>query len=95
MVVDTGATHVVLSHADAKRAGVSVATGTPDVIATAAGQIGVNWVILERVELQGKVLRHVKAAVPRQDIGVSLLGQNALGQFQGLRIDGDRLTLLS
>jgi aspartyl protease family protein len=94
MVVDTGATHVVLSHADAKRAGVVVASGTPDMIATAAGHIGVNWVILERVELQGRVLRRVKAAVPHQDTGVSLLGQNVLGQFEGLRIDGDTLSLI-
>jgi aspartyl protease family protein len=92
-LVDTGATHVVLSHADARRARGVPITAADDVIMTAGGAENVDWVVIAELEIRGEVLRHVKAAVPRRDTGLSLLGQNALTQFEVLRIDGDRLTL--
>lgn len=92
-LVDTGATHVVLSHADAKRANGSPVTAASNVIITAGGAAKVDWVVIEELEIRGEVLRQVKAAVPHKDTGLSLLGQNALSQFKVLRIDGDTLTL--
>jgi aspartyl protease family protein len=92
-LVDTGATHVVLSHADATRANGSPIAEPNDVIKTAGGAAKVDWVVIKELEIRGKVLRNVKAAVPHQDTGLSLLGQNALAQFDVLRIDGDTLTL--
>jgi len=92
-LVDTGATHVVLSHADATRANGTPLTEPNDVIITAGGAAKVDWVVIRELEIRGKILRNVKAAVPHQDTGLSLLGQNALAQFDVLRIDGDTLTL--
>lgn len=92
-LVDTGATHVVLSHADARRARAVPVTTANDVIVTAGGATKVDWVVIEELEIRGKILRQIRAAVPHRDTGLSLLGQNALAQFEILRIDGDTLTL--
>lgn len=92
-LVDTGATHVVLSHADASRANGFPVTADNDVVITAGGAAKVDWVVIEELKIRGQVLRHVKAAVPRRDTGLSLLGQNALAQFEVLHIAGDTLTL--
>jgi aspartyl protease family protein len=95
MLVDTGASHLVLSKKDAKRfSAVKLPEGKMTYMSTAAGSVAVDWVLIDRLEVQGQLLRNVRAAVPRKDIGVSLLGQNALAQFRGIHIDGDRLTLL-
>lgn len=93
-LVDTGASHVILSHADAKTITTRADNSRAQAIVTAAGPIEADWVIIEKLELQGHVLRDVVAAVPRRDVGVSLLGQSALVQFSGVRIDGDRLSLV-
>jgi aspartyl protease family protein len=93
-LVDTGASHVILSHADAKTITTRADTGRVQAIATAGGPIEAEWVIIEKLELQGHVLREVVAAVPHRDVGISLLGQSALVQFSGVRIDGDRLSLV-
>ena len=61
---------------------------------TAAGAIDVDWVIIEKLELHGNVLKNVRAAIPRRDTGLSLLGQSALVHFSSVRIDGDRLSLV-
>jgi aspartyl protease family protein len=92
-LVDTGATHVVLSHADARRANGSPIAEPNGEIITAGGAARVDWVVIRQLEIRGKILRNVKAAVPHRDTGLSLLGQNALAQFEVLRIDRDTLTL--
>lgn len=92
-LVDTGASHVILSHADAKKIVTRSDKSRGHTIATAGGTIGVDWVLIERLELQGHVLKDVTAAIPHRDIGISLLGQSALVRFSGIRIDGDRLSL--
>jgi len=94
-LIDTGATHVVLSHADARRANGTAIAGSGGVIITAGGPAEVDWVVLESLEIHGRILRQVKAAVPHEDTGISLLGQNALAQFPALHINGDRLTFSS
>jgi len=94
-LIDTGATHVVLSHADARRANGTVIAGSGGIIMTAGGPAEVDWVVLESLEIRGRILRQVKAAVPHEDTGISLLGQNALAQFSALHINGDRLTFSS
>lgn len=93
-LVDTGASHVILSHADATAIKTRADTSRTQAIATAGGAVEADWVIIEKLELHGHVLKDVVAAVPRRDVGISLLGQNALVQFSGMRIDGDRLTLV-
>ncbi len=93
LLVDTGASHVVLSRADAKRLGARLQSSAPTTIATAAGPVVAQWAVVDSLEVQGHVLRDVQAAVPQGDVGTSLLGQNALAQFSEIRIEGDRLSL--
>lgn len=94
LLVDTGASHVTLSHADAKKAiSHPDQNGGPKIL-TAAGPVDVDWVIIEKLELHGNVLRDVKAAIPRRDTGLSLLGQSALVHFTSVRINGDNLSLV-
>lgn len=94
LLVDTGASHVTLSHADAKKAISRPARDRGPKIVTAAGAIDVDWVIIEKLDLHGNVLTNVRAAIPRRDTGLSLLGQSALVHFSSIRIDGDRLSLI-
>ncbi|MDC8753589.1 TIGR02281 family clan AA aspartic protease [Erythrobacter sp. sf7] len=92
-LVDTGASHVILSHSDAKKSiSRSNRQKTQDLV-TAGGAIAVDWVVLDTIVIEGQVLRQVEAAVPRRDVGISLLGQSALAQFSSVRIEGDQLSL--
>lgn len=93
-LVDTGASHVILSHSDASRLGARRLDDRHSSIATAAGTINADWVVIGRLEISGHILTDVRAAVPRNDIQTSLLGQNALAQFAEVRIQGDRLSLI-
>ncbi len=91
-LVDTGATHVVLSHSDAKRLTLSrLETADGQHVETVSGPAKVDWVIIKEVEIEGRILKSLRAAVPSNDIAVSLLGQNALAQFQAIQISGDEL----
>lgn len=94
LLVDTGASHVVLSHADARKLGTRLQRRQHSIIATAAGPVKADWVVIDRLDVQGHVLRNVEAAVPRNDVRTSLLGQNALAQFSAMRIERDHLTLV-
>lgn len=92
-LVDTGASHVILSHADAKKAIRRSNRQNTQNLITAAGAIAVDWVVLDKLVIEGQVLRQVEAAIPHRDVGISLLGQSALVQFSSVRIEGDQLSL--
>lgn len=92
-LVDTGATHVILSHRDASRAAGRTVPKQSSVIQTAGGLVKVRWVVLDQIEIAGVTLTNVEAAVPDQDVGLSLLGQNALAHFSKIEINGDELVL--
>jgi aspartyl protease family protein len=94
LLVDTGASHVVLSHTDARKLGARLQSGKHSTISTAAGTINADWVVIEKLEINGHILKGVQAAVPRNDVQTSLLGQNALAQFSEIRIQGDQMSLL-
>lgn len=93
-LVDTGASHIIMSHADAKAAGGNVLRSKSSSIQTAGGKVKVDWIVIDRLQIAGQVLRDVEAAVPENDVELSLLGQNALAQFSRLEIVGDRLLLV-
>lgn len=92
-LVDTGASHVILSHADAKMAIRRSNRQKTQNLITAAGAIAVDWVVLDSLVIEGQVLRQVEAAIPHRDVGISLLGQSALVQFSSVKIEGDQLSL--
>ncbi len=90
-LVDTGASHVILSHADARRLGTAARLADRQMVMTAGGPVAVDWIVIKEIDFDGHRIRNLKAAIPRRDVGLSLLGQNALAQFDSIHIDGDRL----
>lgn len=93
-LVDTGASHVILSHADARKVDAYTAVGDTRTVMTAGGPVAVDWIVIKEIAFDGHSIKNLKAAIPRRDVGLSLLGQNALAQFDAVHIDGDRLTLV-
>ena len=94
-LVDTGATDVVLSQADAARAGLN-----PDTLRytaraqTANGAVDIAPVRLQEIGLGEIVERNVRASVNGGELDFSLLGMSYLSRFETLQIQGNRLTLI-
>jgi aspartyl protease family protein len=92
--VDTGATDLVLSREDARRAGID-----PDDLAylgaadTANGTVRTARVTLEQVALEGIVDRDVRAVVTDGDLDASLLGLSYLHLFSRIEIADGALVL--
>lgn len=93
-LVDTGATDLVLSAADARRAGID-----PDGLAytgqarTANGTVPMARVTLDEVQLGGMVDNRVPASVTGGALDISLLGMSYLEEFGRIEISDDRLRL--
>lgn len=93
LVVDTGATTVALSMADAQRIGVPFSPGAFDVIGSgASGAVRGQEVMLDKVEVGGKEVRSVPAVVV-EGLEVSLLGQTYLSRIGSVQMSGDTMTL--
>lgn len=92
-VVDTGASVVVLSGADAHRLGVAVDKAAPARIRTAGGGAAMRWGNIEELELAGKRMTNLKAAIVDQGLPVSLMGQNALARLGSVTLRGDTLQI--
>jgi len=97
-LIDTGASHVVLSAQDALRVGVSSTSARDDAVdgvslTTAGGTTAARWQALRRIALPGADVADVKALVLSNDIPVSLIGQNLLSRLGAMTIDGDTLTI--
>lgn len=93
MLVDTGATAIALSRDDARRAGVGVSIGMPNIVGQgASGEVRGEFVTLGNVSLGGESAQEVPAIV--LDGGrKSLLGQSFLARFASVEIKGDRMVL--
>lgn len=93
-LVDTGASVVVLTAADARAAGIELHNehfnGAVD---TVGGKTPMAWANLAKVELAGHEVRDVRAAVVRDGLGVSLLGQNMLAKLDSVTMTADQLSL--
>ncbi|KPP87334.1 MAG: aspartyl protease family protein [Rhodobacteraceae bacterium HLUCCA08] len=93
-VVDTGATEMVLSRADAKRVGID-----PDNLAylgnayTANGIVRTASVRLDSVALGPITDYDLRAVVNEGDLFGSLLGMGYLDRFDRIEIEGGRLVL--
>lgn len=98
MVVDTGASNIVLSQADAARVGLDPAR-LPYLAQgrTANGTVGLARVVLRDVVLRAEALeirdRDVAAFVTDGAQDVSLLGMGYLRKFARISIEGERLVL--
>ncbi len=93
-LVDTGASDMVLSGADAARVGIDPAGLTFGGRAvTANGVVRTAPVRLGLVAFGDLVDRDVRAQVTDGDLGVSLLGLGYLDRFARIEIAGDRMIL--
>ncbi|MBK5911881.1 hypothetical protein CCR85_10310 [Rhodothalassium salexigens] len=93
-MVDTGASLVVLSPADARRIGIdpprAAFTGR---VQTANGTVAVAPVRLDAVRVGDIVVRDVPALVHGRALGQSLLGQSFLNALDGYEVRDGRLIL--
>jgi aspartyl protease family protein len=93
-LVDTGATKVVLSPADAERAGFSNDRLTfSEQVSTANGIVRVAPITLKKFKVGEIVLRDVEAVVNSAPMRVSLLGMSFLKRLDGWQVKGDKLYL--
>jgi aspartyl protease family protein len=95
MVLDTGATSVVLTRDDAKAAGLPLEVLNYTVnIDTANGRTRAAPVTLDRIALGGLEERSVEALVVQPgQLKTSLLGMSFLNRLQSWEVSGDRLLL--
>lgn len=92
MLVDTGATGVAISAADAERIGIDYKSGRPMQASTANGVINGWRVTLASVRVGDVVVREVDAAVTSGSMPYVLLGNSFLGRFQMTRTN-DQMVL--
>jgi aspartyl protease family protein len=93
-LVDTGASTIALTRADAERVGLlftdSEFTGSAQ---TASGSVGVKPLTLDKVELGNLNPGPVDAAIVDKGLGISLLGQSWLKKMNSVTIEGDKMVL--
>jgi aspartyl protease family protein len=95
MVLDTGASSVVLTREDAKAAGLPLEVLIYSAnIETANGRTKAAPVTLDRIAIGGLVERSVEALVAQPgQLKTSLLGMSFLNRLQSWEVRGDRLLL--
>jgi aspartyl protease family protein len=95
MVLDTGASTVVLTRDDAKAAGLPLEVLAYTVnVDTANGRTRAAPVTLDRVAVGGLVERSVQALIAQPGaLRVSLLGMSFLNRLQSWEVRGDKLML--
>src|SRR3954462_14493729 len=93
VVVDTGASIVALTVADAQWIGVPFSTNEFTVVGSgASGPVRGQDVVLDSVSVDGKEVRGVHAAVI-EGLDVSLLGQTYLSRITAVQMSGETMTL--
>jgi len=94
LLVDTGASQVVLSPADARRLGFDLdSLDFRHVFETANGPVTGAPVTLREVTVGSVRLADVGASVNGAAMSESLLGMSFLSRLSGFEVSGDRLTL--
>ena len=95
MLVDTGASSVVLTGKDAHVIGINPASTDFAVkMATANGVVLVAPILLREVAVGDIVVRDVRAVVvPEDKLQVSLLGMTFLSKLSRFEVSGDQLIL--
>ena len=92
MLVDTGATMIALSEADAQRLGINYKAGQPGRVNTANGSVPVYRVRLDTVKVGSIELNQVDAVVQQAGLPFALLGMSFLNRME-MRRDGEKMTL--
>ncbi|MBC6980987.1 TIGR02281 family clan AA aspartic protease [Caulobacter sp. 17J80-11] len=95
-LVDTGATTVALTAADAKRLGIDASRlDFSHPVKTAAGEIRAALVELDYVSVAGARVEKVQALVMEKGLETSLLGMSYLGRLSRLEATPDSMILRS
>lgn len=93
-LVDTGATGIMLTEADARKAGIQPASLTySDRIQTANGEIPAARTIVREIRIDGLVVDDMEVWVTRAPMPISLLGMTFLKRLASYEARGDRLIL--
>jgi len=93
-LVDTGASVVVLTAADAEAVGVVLdETHYNGRVETVGGTTAMAWTTLDHVHIAGHDIHKLKAVVVRSGLGVSLMGQNMLAELDSVTFRDGRLSL--
>lgn len=92
-MVDTGATFVSMSAADAARLGVDYRKGRPVMMQTANGTVIKYQVTFDRVRLGPIELTGVEGVVGGEDMPYTLLGMSFLNRVEMQR-EGPKMTLI-
>lgn len=95
MVIDTGATSVVLTYETAKAAGLPLEMLTYNVdVETAGGRVRAARLTLDRLSVGKLVERSVPAlVVPRGQMKSNLLGMSFLNRLESFEVRPDKLML--
>ncbi|WP_449253558.1 retropepsin-like aspartic protease family protein [Brevundimonas naejangsanensis] len=94
MLVDTGASVVTLSRADAERLGVRLkAHDFSHTLNTASGQVPAARVLLTSLSVAGVEMTSVEALVIDRDMPAALLGMSFLGRLSAFEARPDGLIL--
>lgn len=94
-LLDTGASAVVLTYDDARRAGFKEQDLTFSVpVSTANGRALVAPIKIDTITIGDHTLRGIRGFVGREgSLEASLFGLSALDRLQGWRIEGDKLIM--
>ena len=93
-LVDTGASEVMLSPADARRLGYEPSTlAYTRVYQTANGTVRGAPVTIPEISIGPIRLTNIEASVNEHDTDGSLLGMSFLGRLSGYQVSGNTLTL--
>lgn len=94
MMIDTGASSVVLSRSDARRIGIDVDKDRfTERASTAGGNIAIMPVTLRTMSLGSLTERNVPAFVANSDLQVSLVGQSFLQRVDSVEIASGQIRL--
>ena len=92
-LVDTGASGVALTTADAQKVGLQFSRGEFTAVGRgASGTVNGAFVTLGRVSVQGKSVENVEGAIIEGG-DTSLLGQSFLSRMGTIEIKGDRMVI--
>jgi aspartyl protease family protein len=93
-LVDTGASTIALTMADAQSVGLNVDPSEFTVVGRgASGEVTGKAITLDSVSIDGKSANNVRAAILADGLEVSLLGQSYLSKLAQVKIEGDQLEL--
>ncbi len=92
-LIDTGASAIALTEADARAAGLNFSEAEYEPVArTANGVAHGKRVTLPKVSIEGKDVTEVEAMIV-QGAELSLLGQSYLSRISGVQMNGDTMVL--